>query len=137
MAVQLSEAIRNARLNAIETVVGTAPKLRIYSGTKPTLITSAASGTLLAELPLPSDWLNAASAGVVTKAGSWVTGGGGAAVTGVAGYFRIVSTDGNTTFMQGTVSDLGGTGDMKINNTSILAGQTVTVDPFTLTEANV
>jgi hypothetical protein len=136
MAVQLSEAIRNARLNAIETVVGTAPKLRIYSGLTPTFITSAPSGTLLSELSLPSDWLTTAASGSIAKAGTWVTGVGGVAVSGVAGYFRITDTAGSTTFIQGSISPVGSVGDLQLNNTTLTAGQALTINSFTLTDAN-
>ena len=35
MALQYSVTVRNAQLDAVETTVGTAPLLRIYSGSAP------------------------------------------------------------------------------------------------------
>lgn len=63
MPVQLSVAARNARLDAIETTAGTTAKLQIRSGAQPATCATAASGTLLAELTLPADYLANASAG--------------------------------------------------------------------------
>ena len=71
MAVQRSVAARNAALDAFETTVGTAPLLRIYSGSMPANCATAASGTLLMEATLPSDWLAAASSGSKAKSGTW------------------------------------------------------------------
>ena len=47
---------------AIETTIGTAPVLKIRSGSAPADVATADSGTVLATLTLPSDWAAAASA---------------------------------------------------------------------------
>jgi len=49
MAVQLSVTARNARLDAIETAVGTSPILRIRTGAAPANCAAADAGTVLAE----------------------------------------------------------------------------------------
>ena len=61
MAIQYSSTIYLARLDQIETSAGASPKLRIFSGSAPANCAAADSGTLLAELTLPSDWMNNAS----------------------------------------------------------------------------
>ena len=71
MALQYSVTVRNAQLDAVETTVGTAPLLRIYSGSAPANCAAAASGTLLAEATLPSDWMAAASSGSKALSGTW------------------------------------------------------------------
>ena len=86
MSLQLSVAARNAGLDAYETAVGVSAKLDIYSGSPPANCAAADTGTLLATLSLPSDWMANASGGSKGLAGSW-TGTGSAA--GTAGYFRI------------------------------------------------
>ena len=53
MAVKFSVAVRNARLDALETAIGTSAVLKIRSGSAPTNITDADSGTVLATLSLP------------------------------------------------------------------------------------
>lgn len=133
MAIQLSVAVRNARLDAIETTISTSPLLRILSGAMPADCATAQSGTLGVEMALPSDWLAAASSGSKAKSGTW-SGTGAAAIT--AGYFRITITAGSTCHLQGTVTATGGGGDMTLDNTSIASGQTVTVNTFTLTDGN-
>ena len=69
MAIQLSTTVRDARLAAYEATIGTAPLLRMYSGAAPANCAAAATGTLLVEITLPSDWLTAPSAQAVAWAG--------------------------------------------------------------------
>ena len=133
MAVQLSVAARNARLDAIETTVGASAKLQIRSGAQPATAATAASGTLLCEIALPSDYMAAASAGSKAKSGTW---SGTGAAAGTAGHFRVVDTAGTTCHIQGSITATGGGGDMTLDNTSIASGQTVTVNTFTLSDAN-
>lgn len=71
MPLQFSVAVRNARLAAIETTVGAAPTIEIRTGAVPANCAAADTGTVLATLPLPSDWMGAPSAGVVDLLGTW------------------------------------------------------------------
>ena len=71
MAVKFSVAVRNARLDALETAIGTSAVLKIRSGAAPTNITDADSGTVLATLSLPSDWMANAASGSKSKSGTW------------------------------------------------------------------
>lgn len=133
MAIQLSVAVRTARVTAIETTIGTAPLLRIYSGAQPADCATAASGTLLAEATLPSDWATEAN-GVLTKSGTWSDSAANA--TGTAGHYRIYDSGGTNCHLQGTVTATGGGGDMTVDNTSFATNQVFTVTTFTLTDAN-
>ena len=134
MAVQLSVAVRNARLDAIETAIGTAAVMKIRTGAAPANVAAADSGTVLATLSLPSDWLAAASSGSKAKSGTWEDASADAA--GTAAHFRIYATDGTTAHLQGTVTATGGGGDLTVDNTSFAAGQTFTVTSFSLTDGN-
>lgn len=134
MAIQLSVAVRNARLDAIETTVGTSAVLKIRTGSAPADVATADSGTVLASCTLPSDWLAAASSGSKAKSGTWEDTSADA--TGTAAHFRIYASDGTTAHMQGTVTATGGGGDMTVDNTSFAAGQAFTVTGFTLTDGN-
>ena len=134
MALQLSVAARNASLDALEVATGTAPTLTIRTGAPPSDCAAADSGTVLATITLPSDWLAAAADGEKELLGTWQVLG--AAATGTAGHFRI--KQGSTCHRQGTVSQRaadGGTGDMKLDQATagIVAGQIVTVATFTTT----
>lgn len=134
MAVQLSVAVRNARLDAIETTVGTSPSLRIYSGSMPADCATAASGTLLVSMPLPSDWASAASGGVKSKSGTWQDTSADA--TGTAGYYRLYDSGGSNCHLQGTVTATGGGGDLTLDNVSIAIAQTVTISSWAVTDGN-
>jgi hypothetical protein len=129
MAFQFSTAVRNAALDAIESTIGTAPTLEIRSGTVPANCAAADSGTVLATMTLPSDWLAAASGGSKSLLGTWQDASADA--TGTAGHFRIKVS--GTCHMQGTVTATGDGGDMTLDNTSIASGQQVTITSFTLT----
>ncbi len=135
---QWSVAVRNAKLDAIETQAGTSPYLRIYNGTKPATPATALSGnTLLAEGQLPSDWLGAASSGVKSKSGTWTLTGQSGASTGTTGTFwRLYASDGTTCVGQGTFSVTGGGGSITADNANIANAQVITVATFAITEAN-
>jgi hypothetical protein len=135
MPIQLSVAVREARLNAIETTISTAPTLEVRSGTPPANCAAADTGTVLATMTLPSDWMTAAGtpgAGQKGLLGTW--NDTSADATGTAGHFRI--KQGATCHIQGNVTATGGGGDLQLDSTSITAGQTVTITTFTLTDGN-
>lgn len=134
MAVQFSVGVRNARLDAIETTIGTSAVLKIRTGAPPANVAAADSGTVLATLTLPSDWMAAASSGSKAKSGTWEDASADA--TGTAAHFRLYASDGTTAHMQGTVTATGGGGDMTVDNTSFAVGQSFTVTAFTLTDGN-
>lgn len=129
MSFQFSVAARNAALDGIETAVGTAPTLEIRTGAVPANCAAGDSGTVLATLALPADWLAAASAGSKALSGVWQDASGDAA--GTAGHFRIKA--GATCHIQGTVTLTGSGGDMTLDNTNIAVGQQVSITSFTLT----
>lgn len=134
MAIQLSVAVRNARLDALETAIGANAKLKIRSGSLPSNCAAADSGSVLATIDLPSDWMAAASNGSKSMNGSWVDTAADA--TGTAGHFRIYASDGTTCHLQGTITMTGEGGDMTLDNTSIAVGQSITITSFTLTDGN-
>ena len=134
MALQYSVAVRNAQLDAVESTTGTAALLRIYSGAAPANCAAAASGTLLAEMTLPSDWMAAASSGSKALSGTWQDASANA--TGTAGHFRLYDSGGTTCHAQGTVTATGGGGDLTLDNTSIASAQSVTITSFTITAGN-
>lgn len=132
MAIQLSVAARNGRLDAIEVEGGTSAILKIRTGAAPATCATADSGTVLVTANLPSDWMAAAASGVKGKAGTWQDTSADA--TGTAAHFRVYKSDGTTCFIQGTVGQ--GSGDMSLDNTAIVAAQSVTIGTFDLTDGN-
>lgn len=134
MTVQFSVAVRNARADAKETAIGTLPIMRIRSGAQPATCATADSGTVLATLNLPSDWLAAAASGVKSKAGTWEDTAADAA--GTAGHYRIYDAAGTTCHEQGSVTITGGGGDLTLDNNVLAAGQDVLITAYAQTEGN-
>ena len=134
MTLQISVAVRNAMLDTIESTISTSAVLKIRSGAQPANCAAADSGDVLATLTLPSDWMAAANAGAKALSGTWQDTSADA--TGTAAHFRVYASDGTTCHMQGSITATGGGGDMTIDNTSIAAGQSITISSFTLTAGN-
>ena len=134
MSIQFSTAVRNARLDAIETAIGVSAILKIASGAASANCAAAASGTILATLTLPSDWMAAAASGAKSMSGTWEDTSADNA--GTAAHFRLYAADGTTCGAQGTVTATGGGGDMTVDNAVFAAGQDFVVTAFTLTDGN-
>lgn len=134
--MQFSTGIRNGRLDLIESMIGVAARLIIYSGTMPVNCAASETGTALARIDLPADWMNAASGGVKTKNGTWSDGSSDAG--GVATHFRIV--DQATELVcgcQGTTAAAAGPGvDMVLDTVTFVSTQPFSVLTFTLNENN-
>jgi hypothetical protein len=134
---QESVAVRNASNDAKEVTIGTAPKLRFYTGAIPANCAAARTGTLIAEGSLPSDWMNASAAGVKGKLGTWTVTGLPAAGAGAnVGYFSITDTAGTTVHQQGDVTATGGGGAMTVDNISVANAQAVNVNTYDITAGN-
>ncbi|MFN3575360.1 MAG: hypothetical protein ACK4TJ_00010 [Tabrizicola sp.] len=129
MAFQFSTTARNAALDAIETAIGPAPILELRTGSPPANCAATDSGSVVAKMVLPSDWLGAASGGSKVLAGTWQDSAADAA--GTVGHFRI--KQGPTCHIQGSVTITGGGGDMTLDNNVLAVGQQVTITAFTLT----
>ena len=133
--MNLSTAVRNGMLDAIETVIATAPIMRIRTGALPATCATADSGTVLATLTLPSDWMAAAASGAKTILGTWQDISADA--SGTAGHFRVYDSTGVTCHMQGDISDtVAATGVMQLVSTTLTTGQVFAVTTFTINAAN-
>jgi len=135
MTIQMDDASRNARLDAIESTAGASVSMQILTGSQPSDCVTADGGSVLWDVNLPADWMAGASGGSKAKSGTW---SGSASGTGTAGHFRLFNSqatkDETTCFMQGAISTSGS--DLNLDNTSINSGQTVTISTFTLTDGN-
>jgi hypothetical protein len=131
LSLQWSETVRNAWLDNLESTVGTSAVLKIRTGAQPASVATADSGTVLATLNLPSDWMSAASGGSKAKTGTWSDTS--ADNTGTAAHWRLYASNGTTCHAQGSVTATGGGGDMTLDTVNIVAAGTVTVTAFTLT----
>lgn len=119
-------------LDAIETAIGTAPRLEIRTGAAPATCETADSGTVLATVPCPSDWLAAAVSGSKAKSGTWEDTSADA--DGTAAHFRIYTSGSSTCHIQGTVSS--SAADMTVDNIVFAAAQAFTITGFTITSGN-
>jgi hypothetical protein len=134
VTLALSAAVKNGMLDALETAIGGSAVLKLRTGTPPATIADADSGTVVATLNLPADWMAAASGGSKAMAGTWEDTSADSA--GTVGHFRVYASDGTTQHIQGTVTISGGGGDLTLDNNVVAAGQKVTITSFTLTAGN-
>jgi len=135
--LQLGVATREARLDAIETAIGTAPILRMRTGAQPADCATASSGTVLATLTLPSDWLEAAgatTAGQKGKLGTWEDTSADA--TGTVAHFEIHNSADTVCHMRGDVTATSGGGDIEVDSTEFTAAQAFTITTFILIDGN-
>jgi len=134
-----TDATIEAGLNG-ETALFNTGYLRIYSGSQPTdANTAVGAQTLLSTLRFGSTAFGASVASgtapnrVVVATANAITSDTNAAATGTASWFRVLKSDGSTVVMDGSVGTSGC--DLNLASTSIVAGETVQVNSFTLTTA--
>ncbi len=130
--MKLSDSVRNARLDAIESTTGTSAVLKVFSGAEPANCAAADPSGLLVTMNLPSDWMAAASAGSKGLTGTWSGTASSGSSTSPASY-RIYASNGTTCHIQGSAGV--STGELQLNG-SITSGQTVTVTAFTISDPN-
>ena len=134
LTFQISNAAAQAMLTALGNQIdaGTQAVINIYSGTQPTDVESAATGTLLAELLCNATAFSGISD---TNPGARATFAAispdsSANNSGTAGYFRIFTQTGGTAVCQGSVGTSGA--DLNLNTTSITAGSQVSITSATI-----
>lgn len=130
MTIQLGTTLRDNMMNQYESTIGASPKLQLRTGAQPANCAAADSGTLLAELTLPADWMNASSSGTITKLGTWTVNG---SVAGTAGHYRLKNNAGAVTHEQGSVGV--GTGDLQVDQAVVAVGQPVTITAWNRTQS--
>lgn len=123
MAVTYTTAVKNARLDAVTTAIGSTGVLEI--GT-------TGMGSVLATIALANPAAPAASGGVLTftmpRSDTSADAGGTAAAA------RIRTASGGTDIVTGLTVGTSGS-DINLDSTSITAGQTVTISSATITHA--
>jgi hypothetical protein len=133
MALQLSTTVRNNRLDSIETTIGASGvTLEIRSGAPPANCAAADTGTLLATVPVPADFMSAAASGAKAIANApWTVL---AAAGGTPGHFRLKTS--TTCHIQGTAGVAAGSPDMVLDAATVTAGQSFNVNSFTINDPN-
>lgn len=133
MTVQYSTAVRNARMNQLLSdmaVASSTSYIQIRTGAPPANCAAADTGTILAIINLPANFMTLAGA-VASKAGTWSDASADAG--GTMGHFRLKIADG-TCIIQGTVGTSGT--DMITDAATLTAGQVFNVLSFTITDSN-
>ena len=127
MTYQYGTNLKNAKLNAINTDLGSTSTMKIFSGAEPANCAASDPSGLLATLSLPASPFAAASGGAVALTGTWSAA---ASASGTAASWRIYDSSA-VCQIQGNTTDL-----TLSPSTSITSGQTVTITTFTITSGN-
>ena len=125
--MEITIAARNAAGTALTDLVNTG-SIQIRTGASPG-VDSAATGTLLATLPLSASAFGTWAAGSATA--NAITQDASADATGTAGYFRALSS-GAAAVIDGTITVTGGGGDLELNSVSIVAAATVDITSWVI-----
>ena len=120
MPITYDASVKTARMNAVKTEVGTDGKLKIRD----------ASNVVLATIPLGS---GGSVSGVVWTLIASPTSDSSADATGTAAN-AIITTSGDVTKISGLTVGTSGA-DINLENLSIAAGQTVTINSASITHA--
>lgn len=129
MAERINTAVRNRQADSVGDDFNSGT-CKIYTGSQPASGNDAPSGTLLVTINLPADAMAAAVTGVAAKSGTW---SGVAVADGTAGWFRIANS-GATRNYDGEVTATAGGGEIELDDISIVTGQTVIINTFTVTQ---
>ena len=132
--LKISPTVRSNMMDEISDFAGTSAVIKILSGTQPA--GGGSETTVLAQLTCDATaFAGSASGGTLTMNG--ITADAAANATGTATWFRI-ETSGATWVMDGDVSTTtAGTGDMQLDDTSIVLNGTVSLSgPNTFTAPN-
>ena len=123
MAITLTTTAKNGALDGLVDTIdggsGSAGSLKIFDS----------SNTKLASLPLSNPSFGSANSGTVLA--NSVTNDN-TVVAGVASTFKVFNTDGLELF-SGTVTGLGGAGDLVLSNINLVVGDSISVSSFSLT----
>lgn len=119
MSIAIAAAVGNSLATALATAIGSASVLEIRSGAKPGP-DAAAAGTLLASITITGSFTASANAIVAADPASVMP-----VANGTAGHFRL-KTSGGTSRLEGTITAVGGGGDLELTTTNIQT--TVPVD---------
>jgi hypothetical protein len=123
MAVTYTVAVKNARLNAVTTAIGTTGVLEI--GT-------TGMATVLATIPLANPAAPGAASGILTF--TMPQSDTSADASGTAAAARIRTATGGTDIVTGLTVGISAS-DIVLDSVSVTAGQTITINSATITHA--
>ena len=127
--LRLSEDAANAQADATSFMLDDG-YLRIYDGTRPASSDDpVTTQNLLAELRFGNPAFASASGGTITA--NAIISDPSAAATGLASWYRVLSSDGTTAVFDGTVDT--SDANLVMNNTNIQINAQIDVSSFTYT----
>ena len=127
MAYRRATATRNSVIDTEGDLLNSGT-IQIRTGSQPTNVDDAATGTLLGTLTFSATAFGSPSTGVVTAAS--ITSDTSADASGTAGHARLL-TSGAAIHSDATCGS--GSGDFNFDNNVIVAGGTIAVSSLTLT----
>lgn len=101
MSAQFAEDVRNDWIDDLVTRLGSGALMDLRTGDQEANCAASATGTLIAQIALPSTFLSTPSGGSASLSGTWEDTSANA--TGVVGHYRM-TTSGGTCKHQGKVS---------------------------------
>lgn len=131
MTLQLSVAVRNAMLDAIEATIGAGAVIKLRSGAAPANNDAADTGAVIASISTSADFMGSAANGIKAFANLPLTDTS-ADAGGTIGHYRVYTADGATCHMQGSVTLTGGGGDMTVDNNVVQPSQQITITSWSL-----
>lgn len=137
--LQLSVALRNARLDVLESVIGTSPVMKIFGNAAIPPDTSAAddaAAVVLSTILLPADWLDDAVNGWKRMPADSTWQDQSADADGNISYWRLYQSDGVTVHMQGRCGLVGSSAEMIVDAIHVGMGEYFTIETFSLFEGN-
>jgi hypothetical protein len=136
MATRIATLAAKTGLDAITALLNSGT-VEIRTGSQPATVGTAASGTLLGTLSLSATAFGAATtASPAVATANAITGDTSADATGTAGWFRAYRSSGNgsTAIIDGSITASGGGGDMIMSSVSVVAGGTLDVTAWTISQ---
>lgn len=134
MATRIPNASRSAAVDGVTALLNggsAAGYIEVRTGAQPSDPDDAASGTLLATIPLNDPAFTAGVDGVATADVSPALTAA-AVATGTAGWFRAYDSN-DVSVIDGSATATGGGGDLQLNTTSLVTAVDVTVTAWTIT----
>lgn len=123
----------NAVVDYVDNGTG-AGYVEIRTGSPPTNVEAAATGTLLVTITLADPAFgNASDQNPNAQAALASSPTASATASGTAGWFRVYTSAGTNGVIQGTAGVSGDTPDMTLNDKTFETGGTVTITAYTIT----
>ncbi len=118
-------------LDKVEELIGASAILKLRSGAAPASLAGASTGTVIATLNLPANWMADASGGIKALLGLWQDSSADAA--GTVGHYEFCTAAG-VPEMRGPVTATGGGGELTLDNVAVNATQSITITSFNLSK---